>query len=49
VSRAGVLLLLQPAGAFLWDVLIFGRPTTGRELVGAGLALLGIYLGGAKK
>jgi drug/metabolite transporter (DMT)-like permease len=48
-ARAGVLLLLQPTGAFLWDLLFFGRPTTGRELVGAAAALIGIYLGGAKK
>jgi drug/metabolite transporter (DMT)-like permease len=48
-SRAGLLLLLQPTAAFLWDILFFGRPTTGLEYMGAALALIAIYLGGAKK
>jgi drug/metabolite transporter (DMT)-like permease len=48
-SRAGLLLLLQPTGAFVWDVAFFGRATTRLELVGALLALVAIYLGGAKK
>ena len=48
-SRAGLLLLLQPTCAFIWDILIFARPTTGGEYFGAGLALTAIYLGNAKK
>lgn len=44
-SRAGLVLLLQPALAFVWDVLLFSRPTTGVEASGALLALAGIYLG----
>lgn len=44
-SRAGLLLLLQPSGAFLWDILFFQRTTTGSEYLGAGLALLAIYFG----
>jgi drug/metabolite transporter (DMT)-like permease len=44
-SVAGLLLLLQPTLAFVWDVLIFRRPTTGLNWLGVGLALLGIYLG----
>lgn len=41
----GLMLLLQPALSFLWDVLFFDRPTTSIELVGASLALVGIYIG----
>jgi drug/metabolite transporter (DMT)-like permease len=44
-SVAGLLLLLQPTLAFVWDVLIFRRPTTGLNWLGVVLALLGIYLG----
>jgi drug/metabolite transporter (DMT)-like permease len=44
-SRVGLILLLQPALAFVWDVLLFARPITVRESVGALLALGGIYLG----
>jgi drug/metabolite transporter (DMT)-like permease len=48
-SRAGLLLLLQPTGAFIWDILIFTRPTSGIEYFGAGLALTAIYLGNTTK
>jgi len=48
-SRAGLLLLLQPTCAFIWDILIFARPTTGIEYFGAGLALTAIYLGNINK
>ncbi len=44
-SRAGLILLLQPSLAFVWDLLLFGRPTTPVELLGAGLTLCAIYLG----
>ncbi len=44
-SRVGLILLLQPFLAFVWDVLFFARPTTGRELIGAGLVLVAIFLG----
>jgi len=44
-SRAGLLLLLQPALAFVWDVLLFDRPTAAVEVIGALLALFAIYLG----
>lgn len=46
-SRAGLLLLLQPALAFVWDAVLFGRPTAPVEILGAGLALSAIYLGTA--
>ena len=44
-SIAGLVLLLQPALSFTWDMIFFDRPTTWVEIVGAGLALGGIYLG----
>lgn len=44
-SRVGLILLLQPTLAFLWDVLIFARPFGGRELAGAALAITAIGLG----
>lgn len=45
-SLVGLLLLLQPTLAFVWDVLIFSRPFGSLEAVGASLALIAIYLGG---
>ena len=44
-SQAGLILLAQPALAFTWDVLFFGRSATPTELAGAVLALTAIYLG----
>jgi drug/metabolite transporter (DMT)-like permease len=44
-TLASLVLLLQPALSFAWDVLIFGRPTSGQELLGIGLILAAIYLG----
>lgn len=46
-SRVGLLLLVQPALTFVWDILFFGRPSTPAELAGAGLTLGAIYLGSA--
>lgn len=48
-STVGLLLLLQPTLAFVWDILIFQRPFGGRELLGAALALTAIYLGGRQR
>lgn len=45
ISIGGLVLLLQPALAFIWDILFFGRPTVPAELLGAALALFAIYLG----
>jgi len=45
VSRVGLLLLLQPALAFVWDMVFFGRPTTAVDLVGVAVTLGAIYLG----
>lgn len=47
-TRAGLVLLLQPALAFVWDVLFFGRPTGGTDVLGAILALGAIYVGGRR-
>jgi drug/metabolite transporter (DMT)-like permease len=44
-SRLGLLLLLQPSLAFVWDMLFFGRPTTALDVVGVVVALAAIYLG----
>lgn len=44
-SVAGLVLLVQPALAFVWDILFFSRPTTSIEIIGALIALGAIYLG----
>jgi drug/metabolite transporter (DMT)-like permease len=44
-SRAGLILLLQPTFAFVWDTLFFSRATTWLELLGALIALFAIYMG----
>jgi len=44
-SLAGLILLLQPSLAFVWDVLFFQRPTSPLNWLGVGLALAAIYLG----
>ena len=43
--EAGLALLLQPTLSFVWDVLFFDRQMATIEFVGAGIALLAIYLG----
>jgi len=48
-SRAGLILLLQPTFAFVWDILFFSRATTLLELLGALIALFAIYLGVTEK
>jgi len=44
-SLAGLILLLQPALAFVWDVLFFDRPTTLVQWGGVLVTLCAIYLG----
>ena len=46
---ASLILLLQPALSFLWDILFFKRPTSGREYLGIALILLAIYFGSLRK
>lgn len=43
--KVGLILLLQPAGAFIWDILIFRLPFTWVTLLGVILTLGAIYLG----
>ena len=47
-AQVGLVLLLQPTGAFIWDWLFFGRHFTWPELAGAILALVAIYMGTLK-
>jgi drug/metabolite transporter (DMT)-like permease len=44
-SVVGLILLLQPALAFVWDVLFFARPTLPLEVLGVLLTLVAIYIG----
>lgn len=44
-SLVGLLLLLQPALAMVWDVAFFDRPPRLADLGGAALVLAGLYLG----
>lgn len=48
-SRAGLLLLLQPFLAVVWDATFFGRATTGRDVLGVLTALAAIYLGSVSR
>ena len=44
-SLVGLLLLLQPTLSMIWDAALFGLRLEVLQLVGAFLALAGIYLG----
>ena len=44
-SRAGLVLILQPTLAFIWDILFFARPTTLSQGIGAVFTVSAIYLG----
>jgi drug/metabolite transporter (DMT)-like permease len=46
---AGLVLLLQPTLALIWDTLFFGRPTGGIEVFGILLILSAIYIGSYRK
>jgi drug/metabolite transporter (DMT)-like permease len=48
-SLSGLILLLQPALSFVWDVLIFQRPTNMINWLGVLIALVAIYLGAAPR
>jgi len=45
VSISGLILLLQPALAFVWDVVFFNRPTGGLNWIGVAVVLGAIYMG----
>jgi drug/metabolite transporter (DMT)-like permease len=47
-AQVGLVLLLQPTFAFIWDWAFFGRHFTYPEMIGAGLALISIYMGSLK-
>lgn len=47
-SLSGFILLLQPALAFVWDVLIFQRPTSLTNWAGVFIVLFAIYFGSVK-
>ena len=44
-SLTGLVLLFQPLLAFVWDVLLFERPTTAVNWIGVAVTLLALYLG----
>ncbi len=44
-ARVSLMLLLQPVLSFVWDVLLFHRPTIMVEVAGAVIAIFAIYLG----
>lgn len=44
-SRAGLILLLQPALSFVWDVVLFDRQTGAMGWMGVTMVLAAIYLG----
>lgn len=48
-SQVGLILLLQPLFAFIWDCAFFGRRFNVIEISGAALALGAIYLGSLKR
>jgi drug/metabolite transporter (DMT)-like permease len=48
-SFAGLILLLQPSLAFIWDVLFFQRPTSVVNWIGVIMAITAIYLGTAQR
>lgn len=45
ISISGMILLLQPSLAFIWDILFFSRPTTVMDIIGASTVLAAIYIG----
>ncbi|RJP76245.1 MAG: DMT family transporter [Desulfobacteraceae bacterium] len=48
-SMAGLLLLLQPSLAFVWDILFFEKVTTAASLTGTLITLGAIYLGSTSR
>lgn len=48
-SLIGLLLLLQPALSFVFDVILFARPTRALDWIGVGLSLVGIFVGSYRK
>ncbi len=49
LSTAGLVILLQPSLAFVWDVLLFDRRAGSLDILGLCLALAGIFLGATRR
>jgi drug/metabolite transporter (DMT)-like permease len=49
MSLAGLILLLQPALAYVWDLLLFHKPAGLPEMAGVAATLLGIALGARRR
>jgi drug/metabolite transporter (DMT)-like permease len=49
MSLAGLILLLQPALAYVWDLAFFARPAGLAELLGVAATLVGIGLGARRR
>lgn len=48
-SLIGLLLLLQPALSFVFDVILFARPTRTLDWIGVALSLVGIFVGSYRR
>ncbi|HVV97461.1 MAG TPA: DMT family transporter [Rhodanobacteraceae bacterium] len=48
-SLIGLLLLLQPALSFVFDVILFARPTRALDWIGVALSLVGIFIGSYRR
>jgi drug/metabolite transporter (DMT)-like permease len=48
-SLIGLLLLLQPALSFVFDVILFARPTRALDWAGVALSLVGIFVGSYRR
>ena len=48
-SLIGLLLLLQPALSFVFDVVLFARPTHAADWIGVALSLAGIFIGSYRR
>ena len=48
-AEVGIALLLQPSLSYVWDIVIFGRPVTSIEIVGAAITLCAIFLGATRR
>ncbi len=49
ISVAGLALILQPAFAFVWDVLFFSKPVTFFNITGAAVTIAAIYIGSVSR
>src|SRR5690606_32894715 len=47
-AAVGLLLSMQPVGAYIWDILFFDRRLSPLQFTGGALTLIAIYLGSVK-